>query len=127
MPIETIKILTVSSHMFSRLGFLLLVTVHFPPFAHSGSSHLGSTPALNKWKSAFAGNLLGLNIWSYKLQKKKFNFQLNPIDLASNSIIRINKEIKLINITSPWLKKKKLQPFKKQILIDQRNSHLINT
>lgn len=61
--------LTVSSHILSRFSFLLLVTVHLPPLAHSGSSHLGSTPALNKWKSAFAGNLLGLNIWSYKLQR----------------------------------------------------------
>ena len=37
--------------MVSKVAFLLHGTVHFPPFAHSGSSHFGSTPALNKWKS----------------------------------------------------------------------------
>lgn len=57
--------------MVSRLAFLLLVTDHFPPFAHSGSSHFGSIPVLNKWKSAFIGNRLGLNICSYKLKKEK--------------------------------------------------------
>ena len=40
---------TVSSQALSKAGLRLEVTtkVHFPPLAHSGSSHLGSTPALN--------------------------------------------------------------------------------
>lgn len=62
-------IITVSSHMVSRLAFLLQVAVHFPPLEHSGSSHFGSIPALNRWKSALPVNLLGLKIWSNKLKE----------------------------------------------------------
>jgi len=61
------QVFTVSSHMVSRLVFLLLVTDHFPPLAHSGSSHFGSIPVLKQWKSAWPGNLLGRNTWSCKL------------------------------------------------------------
>jgi hypothetical protein len=64
------KMITVSSHMVSKLAFPLEVTDHLPPVAQTGSSHLGSIPALNKWKSAFPGSLLGLNICSYKLRPK---------------------------------------------------------
>lgn len=78
--------ITVSSHIASRFVFLLAETVHLPPCAHSGSSHLGSTPALNKWKSAFATNLPGLNIWSYRLHKR-FNFHLRM------GIVRLDKSI----------------------------------
>ena len=74
---ENRKIFTVSNHIVSRFSFLLQLTVHFPPLAHSGSSHLGSTPALNKWKSALPVNLLGLIIWSYRLQKTIFPWHCN--------------------------------------------------
>lgn len=34
-------------------------TVHFPPFAQTGSSHLGSILCLKQYKSALNANLLG--------------------------------------------------------------------
>lgn len=43
-------------------------TVHLPPFSHLGSSHFGSMPFLNKWKSAPAVTQLGGLILLYRLQ-----------------------------------------------------------
>lgn len=43
--------------------------VHLPPFAHFGSSHLGSIPSLKRWKSVPIISLLGTRILLYRHQK----------------------------------------------------------
>ena len=43
--------------------------VHFPPFAHVASSHLGSMPSLNRWKSVPMIKRLGARMLLYRHQK----------------------------------------------------------
>ncbi len=62
---------TVWSQNMSRAPFTLArggVAVHFPPWVHLGSSHLGSIPALKQWKSVPAPSLLGCRTLLYRLQ-----------------------------------------------------------
>lgn len=64
--------LTALSQYVSRtclaLGLLGTSTVHFPPNSQVGSSHFGSTPSLNRWKSVPGPSQLGGLMLLYKLQ-----------------------------------------------------------
>ncbi len=48
-------------------------TVHFPPCSQRGSSHFGSMPFLNRWKSAPEDTQLGGLILLYKLHIKQLS------------------------------------------------------
>jgi len=50
---------TVYNHQLSTFFPLEQLMVHFPPFAHTRSSHLGSIPYLKQEKSAPTASLLG--------------------------------------------------------------------
>lgn len=71
--LESVRLLlTALSQYVSRTCFafgpLGTSTVHFPPDSHVGSSHFGSTPSLNKWKSVPGPSQLGGLMLLYKLQ-----------------------------------------------------------
>ena len=65
--------LTALSQYVSRtclaFGPLGTSTVHFPPDSHVGSSHFGSMPSLNRWKSVPGPSQLGGLMLLYKLQE----------------------------------------------------------
>ena len=44
-------------------------TVHLPPCSHVGSSHLGSIPSLNRWKSVWGPSQLGGFMLLYRLRR----------------------------------------------------------
>ena len=62
---------TALSHMLSSAclpaGPLGTSTVHLPPPSHVGSSHFGSTPSLNRWKSVPTPSQLGGLMLLYRL------------------------------------------------------------
>lgn len=59
-----------SSSAFASLPFAMLM-VHCPPLTFIGSSHFGSMPLLNKWKSDPVGSQLGGLILLNKLQSRQ--------------------------------------------------------
>ena len=61
---------TMCSQYLSMVCFAPLGTrmVHLPPCSQVGSSHFGSIPALNRWKSVPAGSQLGGLMLLYKLR-----------------------------------------------------------
>ena len=60
-----------------ELGLLGTSTVHLPPCSQVGSSHLGSTPSLNRWKSVPTPSQLGGLMLLYRLRQRQHLFRLH--------------------------------------------------
>mmetsp|Transcript_8808 Transcript_8808/g.30262 ORF Transcript_8808/g.30262 Transcript_8808/m.30262 type:complete len:218 (-) Transcript_8808:75-728(-) len=68
-PIIASSRLSQDASVLLLLVALEYVTVHFPPFAHMGSSHFGSIPSLKTWRSAPVTSLEGGTTLLYRHQK----------------------------------------------------------